>query len=204
MSKGIKHKDYLKAAKALDCEVEAIIAFANVESRGKGFLPSGEPVILFERHIFWRLLREKGIVCNDLSICNREAGGYVGGSAEHQRLQKAVNVDREAALQSASWGIFQIMAFNWSVCGYASLQDFINAAYKSEVEHLDMFVRFIKAHKRLHDAVKNKDWDMAARIYNGPGYKRNKYDEKMAKEYAKAKQATLLAKAKGEVDEVGS
>lgn len=200
----LKHKDYLKAAKALDCEVEAIIAFANVESRGKGFLPSGEPVILFERHIFWRLLREKGIVCNDLSICNREAGGYVGGSAEHQRLQKAVNVDREAALQSASWGVFQVMGFNWAVCGYASLQDFINAAYKSETEHLDMFVRFIKAHKRLHDAVKNKDWDMAARIYNGPGYKRNKYDEKMAIEYAKAKEATLLAKAKGEVNEVGS
>ena len=126
---GISEEDFLRAAKALDCDVAAIKAFAKVESRGTGFLPDGKPVILFERHIFHRLLKQKGLSCDDTSICATKAGGYLGGSKEHGRLEKAVKIDRDSALQSASWGMFQVMAFNWKLCGYTSLQDFINAAY---------------------------------------------------------------------------
>lgn len=180
---GISEEDYIKAAKVLDCDVAAIKAFAKVESRGSGFLPGGRPVILFERHIFHRLLKQKGITCDDTSICSARTGGYLGGSKEHDRLEKAVKIDREAALQSASWGMFQVMAFNWKLCGYTSLQDFINAAYRSEADHLNMFVGFIKANRTLLEAVRNKNWDIAARIYNGPGYKKNAYDVKLARAY---------------------
>ena len=180
---GLTQDDYIRAANALNCDVEAIKAFAKVESRGSGFLSDGSPVILFERHIFHRLLKQKGISCNDISICSTRTGGYLGGSKEHERLEKAVKIDREAALQSASWGMFQVVAFNWKLCGYASLQDFINAAYRSEADHLDMFVGFIKANRTLLEAVRNKNWDIAARIYNGPGYKKNNYDTKLAAAY---------------------
>lgn len=180
---GISEEDYIKAAKVLDCDVAAIKAFAKVESRGSGFLPDGRPVILFERHIFHRMLKQKGITCDDTSICSTRTGGYLGGSKEHDRLEKAVKIDREAALQSASWGMFQVMAFNWKLCGYTSLQDFINAAYRSEADHLNMFVGFIKANRTLLEAVRNKNWDIAARIYNGPGYKKNAYDVKLARAY---------------------
>ena len=180
---GISEEDFLRAAKALDCDVAAIKAFAKVESRGTGFLPDGKPVILFERHIFHRLLKQKGLSCDDTSICATKAGGYLGGVKEHDRLEKAANIDRESALQSASWGVFQVMAFNWKLCGYTSLQDFINAAYRSESDHLNMFVGFIKANRTLLEAVRNKNWDIAARIYNGPGYQKNAYDVKLAKAY---------------------
>lgn len=180
---GVSEEDYIKAAKTLDCDVSAIKAFAKVESRGSGFLADGRPVILFERHIFHRLLKQKGIACNDTSICSTRTGGYLGGSKEHDRLEKAVKIDRESALQSASWGMFQVVAFNWKACGYTSLQDFINAAYRSEADHLDMFVGFIKANRTLLEAVRNKNWDIAARIYNGPGYKKNNYDTKLAAAY---------------------
>ena len=138
---------------------------------------------MFERHIFHRMLKQKGITCDDTSICSTRTGGYLGGSKEHDRLEKAVKIDREAALQSASWGMFQVMAFNWKLCGYTSLQDFINAAYRSEADHLNMFVGFIKANRTLLEAVRNKNWDIAARIYNGPGYKKNAYDVKLARAY---------------------
>lgn len=180
---GLTQDDYLRAANALNCDVEAIKAFAKVESRGAGFLSDGSPVILFERHIFHRLLKQKGISCNDTSICSTRTGGYLGGGKEHERLEKAVKIDREAALESASWGMFQVMAFNWKLCGYTSLQDFINAAYRSEADHLDMFVGFIKANRTLLEAVRNKNWDIAARIYNGPGYKKNNYDTKLSAAY---------------------
>lgn len=181
---GISENDYKNAAASLQCDVEAIKAFAKVESRGSGFLTDGKPVILFERHIFYRLLKEKGISCNDTSICSTRTGGYLGGTGEHDRLKRAVDVDRDSALQSASWGMFQCMGFNWKVCGYKSLQEFINAAYRSEKDHLDMFVGFIKSNNKLLTAVRNKDWPTAARIYNGPGYKKNNYDVKLAQAYS--------------------
>ena len=180
---GITEEDYKNAARSLGCDVEAIKAFAKVESRGSGFLSDGRPVILFERHIFHRFLKQKGLSCSDTTICSTRSGGYLGGSKEHDRLEKAVKIDRESALQAASWGMFQVMAFNWKLCGYTSLQDFINAAYRSESDHINMFVGFIKANRTLLEAVRNKNWDIAARIYNGPGYKKNAYDVKLAKAY---------------------
>lgn len=181
---GLTLEDYQDAAKTLQCDVEAIRAFAKVESRGSGFLPDGRPVILFERHIFNRLLKAKGVSCDDTSICSSKSGGYLGGAREHDRLDKAIAVDKESALQSASWGMFQVMGFNWKVCGYASLRDFIICTNRSEKDHLDMFVGFIKSNSKLLTAVRNKDWSAAARIYNGPGYKKNNYDVKLAQAYS--------------------
>ncbi|WP_262919099.1 N-acetylmuramidase family protein [Niabella hibiscisoli] len=48
----LTEKDFQDAARQLNCEVAAIKAVAEVESKGDGFLPTGEPKILFERHIF--------------------------------------------------------------------------------------------------------------------------------------------------------
>ena len=46
------------AAKKLDCQVAAVRAVIDVESRG-GFLPDKRPKILFERHYFSRLTKRK-------------------------------------------------------------------------------------------------------------------------------------------------
>ena len=185
-------KDYEYAAKALECDVAAIIAVDKVESNGNGFLPSGEPKILFERHWMNRLLRKKGIIVRDKpDIVNTSAGGYKGGKAEHDRLAKAVEIDRESALQSASWGRYQILGVNWNRTGHKSLQSFINAMYKNEKEHLKCFVNFIKSDQKLHKALQDKDWATFAYLYNGPLYQKNKYDLKLALEYNKAELARL-------------
>lgn len=179
--------DYKRAAKALSCSVAAVKAVVKVESRGNGFLASGEPVVLFERHIMNRLLRKKGIIVRDRpDIVNTSPGGYKGGAAEHARLAAAAEIDRECALQSCSWGLFQIMGFHWKLLGYNTLQAFINDMYKSEAKHLDCFVKFVKANPKVHKAIMELDWPAFAHGYNGPNYKRNRYDEKLAAEYAKA------------------
>ena len=66
-------------------------------------------------------------------------------------------IDRTAALQSASWGMFQIMGFNYQACGYGSVESFINDMFESESRHLTAFVGFIKKNK-LASALKNKSW----------------------------------------------
>ncbi len=178
-------EDYKAAAIELGVEVACVQAVTKVESRGSGFLASGEPVILFERHWMYKLLKAKTgkePVVNE--VCNPKAGGYKGGVAEHARLATAVAIDRECALQSASWGLFQIMGFHWKALGYTSVQDFINVQYKSEAGQLDTFVKFIKINPGMHQALKQKDWAKFARLYNGPDYAKNNYDSRLAEAYA--------------------
>jgi hypothetical protein len=117
-------------------------------------------------------------------VVDPKAGGYKGGAAEHTRLDKAVAIDRECALQSCSWGLFQIMGFHWKALGYSSVQAFVNAAYKSEASQLDMFVRFIKINPGMLAALRAKDWAKFAKLYNGPEYMKNNYHTKLALAYA--------------------
>ncbi|MEY8111095.1 N-acetylmuramidase domain-containing protein, partial [Burkholderia cenocepacia] len=53
--------DLERAARTLDVPLACIRAVNEVESRGAGFLPDGRPVILFERHVFWKRLQARGI-----------------------------------------------------------------------------------------------------------------------------------------------
>jgi len=177
----MEKKDYEEAAAILGCEVAAIKAVAEVESSGSGFLEDGRPKILFEAHIFSRLTDHKYDKSDpDISSFSWNRSLYT--KDEHKRLEKACAINRSYGLQSASWGKFQIMGFNYSLCGFSRLQDFINAMYKSEKEQLKAFCEFIKTQK-LERFLKEKDWGGFALRYNGKSYKENKYDEKLEKEY---------------------
>lgn len=192
MPKTLTLDDYKKAATPLAVEVAAIQAVAQVESRGDGFLPDGHPLILFERHVMFRELREKFGQAKATSwsrtypnIVNPTPGDYGKVSDQPARLALATTLDRDCALKSASWGKFQIMGLNWSLVGYPSLQAFINAMYRSEADHLHAFCEFIKADPVLHKALKDRNWATFAKRYNGPAYAINQYDKKMAEAYKK-------------------
>lgn len=187
-----KH-DYANAAHVLGVPVAAVYAVTEVESRGDGFLPTGHPVILFERHIMWRQVRGKyGAARADAlthafpNLINTQAGGYGKTSEQPARMDRAASmIDRECALKSASWGLFQIMGFHWEALGYPTLQAFVNAMYRDEAGQLDAFVRFIKANPNLLTALRAQDWKEFARGYNGKNYAINKYDTKLALAYDK-------------------
>jgi len=168
-------QDYERAAKHLSCPVRRVKAVKTVESRGQGFQTDGQPIILFERHWFHKLT--DGRFDNEPDLSNPKAGGYTNN--EHVRLARASALDRNAALQSASWGLFQIMGFNHKACGFELLQDFINAMYKDEAAHLDAFVEFILFNRPLFNAIRQGDAKGFARAYNGPNYAQNKYDSKL-------------------------
>lgn len=173
--------DFQRAADQLGCSVAAIKAVCAIEAPRGGFLQSGKPTILFERHIFSRLTGRKFDAAHP-DISNPKAGGYLGGEREHDRLEKAMALDRNAALQSASWGRFQIMGFNAAAAGFKTLQAFINAMHAGEPEQLDAFVNFIKTNK-LDDELRELRWADFARKFNGPAYQINKYDSKLAVAY---------------------
>lgn len=71
---------------------------------------------------------------------------------------------------------------NWESLGYKSLQEFINAMYRSEKDHLDSFVRFVDVNG-LKGALRQHKWATFAARYNGKNYRINKYDSKLAEAY---------------------
>ncbi|SEH89993.1 N-acetylmuramidase family protein [Paraburkholderia hospita] len=180
--------DFKRAAADLGVAVAAIRAVASVETRGSGFLADGvRPVILFERHVMRKQLiantgsRSPSIIqYANPNIVNASTGGYQGGAAEWDRLAEAIKLDRQSALESCSWGAFQIMGYWWKSLGYASVQAFVNAMYSGEPGQLDAFVRFVKANPNLLHALRAQDFAAFAKGYNGPDYAKNKYDTKMA------------------------
>jgi hypothetical protein len=182
--------DLEKAAVALGVELAAVRAVNEVESKGHGMLSEGKAVILFERHVFWKRLDAAGIdpapaAAKWPSLVSRQRGGYQGGAAEYVRLRTACMIDRAAALESCSWGAFQIMGYHWQALGYTSVEDFVARMDKSEGEQLEAFVRFIANDKGLLAALKARQWAKFARLYNGPAYAENLYDIKLARAYAK-------------------
>jgi hypothetical protein len=99
-------------------------------------------------------------------------------------------VDRTAALESASWGLFQIMGFNYASSGFGNVEQMVTAMFESEGKQLAAFVSFLKKNG-LDKSLKDKNWKVFARGYNGPKYAENKYDTQLAAAYAKySKQAT--------------
>ncbi len=191
-SKLLKRQDLQQAADRLGVPLASVMAVNQVESRGEGFAANGRPVILFERHVMHARLQANGLseaeadalAAKHPALVNRKPGGYIGGTAEHQRLAQAQQIHFAAALESASWGLFQIMGYHWQRLGYFDAQHFADTMALSEAAQLDAFVSFIETNTALHKALKGKRWAEFARRYNGPAYARNLYDVKLARAYA--------------------
>lgn len=179
----LTEEDYASASAALGCEPAAIRAVAEVESGGRtGFLPDGRPKILFESHVFSRLTNHRfDDEHPDISTL-KWTRNYVGGKGEYGRLDRAIQLDRAAALKAASWGKFQILGLNFARAGFTSVEDFVEAQKISEQEHLKAFVQFIVSHD-LGDELHDKRWEDFARIYNGSRYAENGYGQKIREAY---------------------
>jgi hypothetical protein len=91
----------------------------------------------------------------------------VRGAGELPRLDEAIALDRPGALMSASYGKFQIMGFNYEICGLQNVRDFSAAMQVNEREHLKAFCGFTKS-SSLDGARRNHQWAKLAAGYNGP------------------------------------
>lgn len=192
--KGIPESDYQSAAETLEVDVASIKAIVAVETPRGAFDDMGRPTILFERHYFHKLTGG-AFDAADPSISNTTSGGYGKFSTQYPKLIAALELDKNNALKSASWGAFQIMGANYVAAGYASVRDFVIAMMESEANHLKAVTRFIKANPKMHKALKNKDWTGFAKYYNGPKYADNKYDEKLRNKVSELSNVATLAGA---------
>lgn len=181
-----------RAAADLGCSLPALQAVVEVESAGRGFLSDGRPKILFEGHVFWKYTKGRYETSHP-DICyqkwtkehySRGPNADVRGDGELIRLALAMQLNRTAALMSASYGAFQIMGFNFALCGYTDVRAFYDAMCLSAEKQLMAFCEYIKQ-VGLADELKDLRWADFARKYNGPLFAKNAYDLKLAAAYAK-------------------
>lgn len=171
--------DYAQAAKILGTGIAEVKAVTQVESGGKGFLADGRVIIRFEPHIFHQ--KTKGTYSAehpDVSFPVRKKGYPRSEEHSWQLFRAACLLDATAAVLSTSWGMFQIMGFNFSAAECKNLTEFVARMEKSEGEHLTLFCNLLLSWS-LNDELQRHEWATFARIYNGPGYKSNNYDTEL-------------------------
>ena len=170
------------AADVLSVSAQEVWTVISVETAGCGFLADRRPQILFERHIFHRLTSGR---FDDGDISDPAPGGYgATGAHQYDRLARAIALDSNAALQSASWGLGQILGTNFAAAGFASVDLMVQAMVDGEDAQLAAVGAFIEENQ-LDAALKAHDWTSFARGYNGAGFAANHYDVRLRGEFQK-------------------
>jgi hypothetical protein len=179
-------KSVKTAADLLGVDVATILAIAEVETAGCGFLADRRPQILFERHIFHSLTA--GLFHAACPAVSAPVSGGYGrcGAFQYQRLALAMQLDEAAALRSTSWGIGQTMGFNAGLVGYDSTLAMIRDFAASEEAQLLAIARFCQK-RGLVDELRAQDWTAFAYAYNGPNFSANNYGLRLKASYARLK-----------------
>ncbi len=131
-------------------------AFIKTSFSGDGFLDDGRPGIVFHRHLFWKYLspfyrsvynrrKFKALAVKNPDILHKEPDKQLPTNliAEHDKLNKALKINKEAAILSASWGKFALAGENFKAAGFSTVDDFVSAHEKNEQEHLKAFLRYL-------------------------------------------------------------
>lgn len=159
-------------ASRLRGDVPSVLAVSEVESGGRGDLPDGRPVILFEAQWFHKFTKGKyDTTYRDISSPTWNKSLYVGGAAEYSRLARAANLDRAAAYQSISMGLFQIMGFHFQLLEFGSAEAMWQYVAGDDDHDMEVFARFMEAPSNagLLDAFRRHDDRTFAELYNGTG-----------------------------------
>jgi len=179
-----------RVALAHGMEAAGLKAFIDVESAGLAYAVvdgRNEPLIRWEGHYFYRLcadlVRDRAVAAG---LASAKAGGVKNPASQQGRwdrlLKPAMALDVQAALESCSWGLGQVMGSHWKMLGFSSVIEMVETA-RSDIEgQIELIAQFIEK-SGLKGALAAHDWKTVALGYNGFGYAKNSYDTKMAAAY---------------------
>jgi hypothetical protein len=159
-------------------EYEALLAVIEAESAGVPFWDIGgqkKPPVRWEGHYFHqRLSGEKLDRAVKQGLASPKAGAVANPRNYTERyalIENAKKIDEQAALESVSWGLGQVMGAHWKHLGYKSVQAMVASANTVDGQ-IDMMVRFIVKHEKgLVALIKQHKWEDFAYYYNGPANK---------------------------------
>ena len=195
-------KEIEKIAAVDNIPAENLMAVTHVESAGVTFwLVQGKqvPAARPERHYFYRLLKgaERDRAVRE-GLAHPSMGTLANGrEAVYAVIDRMRAINDTAAIESCSWGLGQVMGENWRRLGYSSAQALLEENMSGSAGQIRCMMKFIRADARCLQAIRTGDFTTFARIYNGPGYAANNYDNNM-RAWA-ARYRPLVGKAETEV-----
>lgn len=162
------------------------VAVIATESGGSGLGPDGRMIIRFENYLFWMYWGKANPAAYNQSFVFDQSATWKGHkyrpqpnspwldvhqnqNSEWAAYQFASTINARAAKFSISMGLVQIMGFNYSTIGYASVEAMFAAFAGNEKYQLLGFFNFVKNDQRQITALRNRDYVSFAAIYNGPG-----------------------------------
>ena len=175
--------DVYEIARKLGAEfgVPAAHVAAVMEVEAGGFYDPCQ--IRFEGHYFDERLgpadRERA---RKAGLASPKVGGVKNPKSQEARyklLDRACVINRQAAIESTSWGIGQVMGAHWKALGFASINALEMEARSGLEGQARLMMRYVKVFGLL-DELREGRWSAFARGYNGPGYRKNAYDSRMA------------------------
>lgn len=157
-------------AAALGVPAERFYGVMAAESGGKPYSDVGAVVIRFEPHVFHRRTNPPATVLLPGMSAPTGAEGRSrrgGQAAEWAAFQEAWAINPEAAAASTSYGVGQVMGFNFDVGGYASAVDMYKDMIANPLAQYNVFVNFIRNKPRVYAALAAGDYPAFVRWYNG-------------------------------------
>jgi hypothetical protein len=165
------------------------VAVLAIESGGQAFGADGRMIIRFENHIFYQYWGKNNPTLFNKYFTFDTTQRWLGHkwrpsendgwrdfhgvqASEWDALNFACTLDETAAKMSISMGAPQIMGFNYTVIGYASVKDMFNAFAASDREQVIGFFDFangILPNSGAVTALKKLDFLNFATYYNGTG-----------------------------------
>jgi len=178
-------------AQRLGIDPAFAMAIVTVEAGKKGLNSDGTPTTRFEAHVFNAQLAKQGINeqhgkwgSSKLSGRNVDGVSCEGGQAnENACLQKAISINKEAAYNSISMGLGQVMGFNSAAAGYSSAENMykmFSASGGGENEQIKGMFKIIENSPAHLSAARRKDFSAFTKLYNGPAVGTDKHSQYMA------------------------
>jgi uncharacterized protein YraI len=176
-------------AEELSIDSAIAVAVLAVEAGGRAFGDDGRMIIRFENHIFYD---EWGARSSDAFARYFRFGAdapwqghlwrpsstepwrefHGDQQSEWQVFELACGLDDTAAKRAISMGAPQIMGFNHSGIGFATVQEMFDAFSRSEHAQLTGFFDFVRgasANSSSLQALQQRDFQTFATLYNGAG-----------------------------------
>lgn len=174
--KRITPEEIAELAAAAGYTFKRLNALVKVESGGVGFASNGKLIIQFEKSWF---KRKKSDWKKDTKNILWQDNGVENQAQEWKAFNSAFASDPDAAMQSTSIGLMQVMGFHYKSLGFKTVGEMWDFAKKSERNQLELAVRFIKTIPALDRAIKTGNAKVAAYYYNGELYEKYNYDKRL-------------------------
>ena len=159
-------------------DTAALLAIISVETPGQGFdANTGKILIQFEPVWF---KKQAPYAPSGLWSVNKVDVQVKEWLAFNDAFKK----NPDAAMQSTSIGLGQIMGFHFDRLGYKTVGAMWDDAKKGIEQQIKQLVTFILTDDKLRYAIEHHNWTDVAEIYNGKGfrelaakYRRTPYDK---------------------------